>query len=340
MAFTIRIEPSGRQLSVEPGQKILDAASTQGVTLPYSCRNGACGTCKATLRSGQVDYGDYQEKALSADERAAGKVLLCQARALSDLTLEAHELNAPAGIAIKTLPARVAKLERAAHDVMILSLKLPDNQRLAFMAGQYVDVLLKDNQRRSFSLATAPHDDALLELHVRHVPGGVFTDHVFNKMQERDLLRLRGPLGTFFLREESPRPAVLIAGGTGFAPIKAIVEHVRAASTRRPMHFYWGVRARRDLYHHALVETWVRDGVLQTYAPVLSEPDAADGWNGRTGFVHEAVMADYADLSGVDVYACGPPLMIEAIKRRFAERGLPAEQLFYDSFEFAHTTNV
>lgn len=322
--------------SVEPEQKILDAALSHGITLPYSCRNGACGTCKASLLTGQVDYGEYQEKALPAKERAAGRVLLCQARALSDVTIEAQELNTPAGIVVKTLPARVVKLERAAHDVMIVSLKLPENQRLAFLAGQYVDVLMKDNQSRSFSMANAPHDDAVLELHVRHVPGGVFTDHVFNKMQEKDLVRLRGPLGTFFLREESERPIILIAGGTGFAPIKAIVEHAVVARSRRPMDFYWGVRARRDLYRHALVESWAQADVLRRYTPVLSEPQVADDWRGRIGFVHSEALADYTDLSGHEVYASGPPAMIEAIKHHFFDRGLTADHLFYDSFEFAH----
>jgi CDP-4-dehydro-6-deoxyglucose reductase, E3 len=336
MPFTIRIEPSGRSFSAEPEQKILDVALAHGITLPYSCRNGACGTCKASLRAGQVDYGEYQERALPAKERAAGKVLLCQARALSDVTIEAHELNTPAGIVVKTLPARVAKLERAAHDVMAVSLKLPENQRLAFLAGQYVDIMLKENQSRSFSLANAPHDDALLELHVRHVPGGVFTDHVFNKMKEKDLVRLRGPLGTFFLREESQRPIILIAGGTGFAPIKAIVEHAAAAGIRRPMDFFWGVRARRDLYRHDLVESWVRSNTLRRYTPVLSEPQATDDWRGRTGFVHNEVLADYTDLSGHEVYASGPPAMIEAIKHYFFDRGLTTDRLFYDSFEFAH----
>jgi len=336
MSFIIRIEPSGRTFSVEPGQKILDAALANGITLPYSCRNGACGTCKAGLRSGEVDYGEYQDKAMSAEERAAGKVLLCQARALSDATLEAHALDTPAGIVVKTLPARVVKLERAAHDVMVLSLKLPENQRLAFMAGQYIDILLKDNQSRSFSLANAPHDDALLELHVRHVPGGKFTDHVFNTMKEKDLVRLRGPLGTFFLREQSERPIIFIAGGTGFAPIKGIIEHAAAAGIRRAMDFFWGVRARRDLYRDELVQSWVVGGALRRYVPVLSEPQAGDAWQGRTGFVHSEVLADYADLSGHEVYASGPPAMIQAIKHHFFARGLAMDRLFYDSFEFAH----
>lgn len=341
MAFTIRLEPSGRTLTAEPGEKILDAALRQGVTLPYSCRNGACGTCKGHLRAGQVNYGEYEEKALSTEEREAGKLLLCQAQALSDVTVEAHELVTPAGIVIKTLPARVAKMERAAHDVMVLRLTLPQNQRLAFLAGQYIEILLKDNQRRSFSLANPPRlsdipGDEFLELHVRHVPGGMFTEHVFTKMQERDLLRFRGPLGTFFLREDSGRPIIFVAGGTGFAPIKGIIEHAIAKGIQRPMHLYWGVRAKRDLYRHALVESWVQAYPSLCYTPVLSEPAADDAWQGRTGFVHEAVAADHADLGDCEVYASGPPVMIDAIKRTFFPRGLSPERLFFDSFEFSH----
>lgn len=341
MAFTIRIEPSGHSFTVEPDEKILEAALRQGITLPYSCRDGACGTCKATLRQGQVNYGEYQEKALSPAERAAGKLLLCQARALSDVTVQVRELVTPPGIVIKTLAARVMKMERVAHDVMSLSLKLPQGQRLAFLAGQYIEILLKDHQHRSFSLANPPPlneipGDELLELHVRHVPGGSFTDHVFNKMQERDLLRFRGPLGTFFLREESVRPIIFVAGGTGFAPIKAIIEHALAKHVRRPMQLYWGVRAQRDLYRHDLAQSWAQARPHIQYTPVLSESAAQDAWQGRTGFVHEAVAADHADLSGYDVYASGPPPMIEAIQRTFFACGLAPDNLFYDSFEFSH----
>lgn len=336
MTFQIHLEPGGKNFAAEPNEKILEAALRQGVTLPYSCRNGSCGTCKAGLKAGQVDYGQYEQKAMTEAERAAGKVLLCQARALSDVTVEAQEVVTPAGIVIKTLPARVMKMERAAHDVMVLSLKLPENQRLAFLAGQYIEILLKDNQRRSFSLANPPHADEFLELHVRHVPGGFFTEHVFTKMQERDLLRFRGPLGTFFLREESQRPIILVAGGTGFAPIQAIVEHALAKNINRPMHLYWGARAGRDLYRHALCESWAQAHPHIRYTPVLSEPTAEDAWRGRTGWVHEAVAADHTDMSGIEVYASGPPPMIEAIKRTFFARGLAPENLFFDSFEFAH----
>jgi CDP-4-dehydro-6-deoxyglucose reductase len=338
MTFQIRLDPSGKTFAAEPNEKILEAALRQGITLPYSCRNGSCGTCKATLAAGEVDYGQYETRAMSDEERRAGKVLLCQAHAKSDLTVGAQVIATPAGIVIKMLPARVIQMQRAAHDVIVLKLKLPEGQRLAFLAGQYIEILLKDNQRRSFSLANPPHDDEFLELHVRHVPGGFFTDHVFNKMQERDLLRFRGPLGTFFLREESTRPIIFIAGGTGFAPIKAIIEHALAKGIHRPMQLYWGVRARRDLYQHALAASWAQAHAHIAYTPVLSEPVAEDDWHGRTGWVHEAVAADHADLSGAEVYASGPPLMIEAIKRTLFARGLTAEHLFFDSFEFAHVT--
>ncbi|TAM44274.1 MAG: CDP-6-deoxy-delta-3,4-glucoseen reductase [Gammaproteobacteria bacterium] len=336
MTFKVRIEPSGHEFTVAEKETVLDAALRHGYTLPYSCRNGSCGTCKGKLRAGEVDYGVYEDKALSAAERAAGFALFCQAVPRSDLVIEAKELAAVAGIAIKTLPARVVKMEKAADDVMILSLKLPANQRLQFLAGQYVDILLKDNQRRSFSLANPPHADEFLELHVRQVPNGLFTGHVFTQMKEKDLLRLRGPLGIFFLREESDRPAIFVAGGTGFAPIKGILEHAFARGIRRPLHLYWGVRAQRDLYMDTLPRTWVRAHAHFKYTPVLSEPRPEERWDGRTGWVHDAVIADYPDLSGYEVYASGPPPMIEAVKKTFFARGLTPDRLFFDSFELAH----
>ncbi len=336
MTFKVRIEPSGHEFTVAEQETILEGALRHGYTLPYSCRNGSCGTCKGRLLAGDIDYGRYEDKALSAAERAAGLALFCQAVPRADVVIEARELTAVAGIAIKTLPARVMKMERAADDVMILSLKLPANQRLQFLAGQYLDILLKANQRRSFSLANPPHEDESLQLHIRRVPNGLFTTHVFTQMKEKDLLRLRGPMGIFFLREDSDRPVILIGGGTGFAPIKGMLEHAFARGTFRPLHFYWGVRAKRDLYMHALPQAWARTHANFRYTPVLSEPRAEDDWDGRTGWVHEAVLADYPDLSGYEVYASGPPPMIAAIKQAFFAHGLTPERLFYDSFEFAH----
>jgi CDP-4-dehydro-6-deoxyglucose reductase len=335
MSFKIHLEPSGHEFTTDSGETILAAALRHGHTLPYSCRNGACGTCKGRLVSGEVDYGRYEEKALSQAERAAGKVLLCQALARSDVVIEARELTATQGIPIRLLPARVVKMERAAHDVMVLSLKLPQNDRLQFLAGQYIDILLKDNKRRSFSLANAPQADELLELHIRHVPGGFFTEHVFTRMQEKDLLRFQGPLGTFFLREESSGPVILVAGGTGLAPIKSILEHAFTRHIARPLHLYWGVRARRDLYRHELIESWVRQHAHFQYTPVLSEPAPGEAWSGRRGFVHAVLAADYPDLKDYEVYASGPPPMIEALKPVLRERGVPDDRLYFDSFEFA-----
>lgn len=340
--YRVRIQPSGREFSVAEGETVLAGALRAGLFLPYSCRSGSCGTCKGKVLEGGVDYGVYEEKALPPAERDAGQALFCQARPQSDLVIEAREIVAPADIEIKTLPCRVAGKEVLAHDVMKLSLKLPQHERLKFLAGQYIDLLLRDGSRRSFSLANPPQQDDVLELNVRRVPDGKFTQHVFTGMKEKDLLRFRGPLGVFFLREDPDvaptpeRPTLLVAGGTGFAPIKSIVEDAIARGIDRPMRLYWGVRARRDLYLHDLALELERRHPHFRYTPVLSEPQPEDGWSGRTGWVHEAVLADYPDLSGMEVYASGPPPMIEAIRASFPGRGLAQERLHYDSFEFSH----
>src|SRR5215813_10845187 len=252
----VTLQPSGLQFTVEEGESVLTAALRQGYVLPYGCKSGACGSCKGKIVSGTVDYGVYQKKALTDEERAAGKALFCQAKPLSDLVVEARAIGAAKDIQIKTLPCRIQKMERAADDVMVLHLKMPANEKLNFLAGQFIEFLLKDGTRRSFSLANAPHDVELLQLHVRRVAGGQFTDHVFGKMKERDILRFEGPLGTFFLREESQKPIVFVASGTGFAPIKAVIEHMRHKGIDRPATLYWGGRRPKDLYLDALAKSW------------------------------------------------------------------------------------
>ena len=333
--YTVRLEPSGQTFTVEPGETILAAALRQGHPLPYSCRNGSCGTCKARVLAGEIEYGVYEDKALSAAERAAGKALMCQAVPLTDVVIEAREIAAAKDIVIKTLPCRVIKMERAAHDVMILSLKLPQTEAFKFLAGQYIDILLREGQRRSFSLANSPQQTDALQLHIRHVPGGSFTGHVFTAMKEKDLLRMRGPLGMFFLRD-SNLPAILIAGGTGFAPIKSIVEDAIARGRDRPLHVYWGARGRQDLYLERVASDWARLHSNIRFTPVLSAPHAEDAWTGRTGWVHDAVLTDYPTLDAHEVYASGPPPMIDAIRATFMARGLSDDRLYYDSFEFAH----
>lgn len=337
LSFNVTIQPSGHALSVADGETILEAALRQGLTLPYGCRDGACGACRGKVLAGEIDHGKALEQALPAADREQGMALFCCARPRSDLVIESREVRKAGDIPVKTLPARVDSLERAAPDVMIMKLKLPANERLQFLAGQYIDILLKDGKRRSFSLANAPHDDALLELHVREVPGGSFTGHVFSQMKAKDIVRFNGPHGTFFLREKSEKPIVMIAGGTGFAPLKSIIEHAIAEQCERPITLYWGGRRPADLYAGALAESWATGHENIRFIPVLSDALADDAWNGRSGLVHHAVMADFPDLSGHQVYACGAPAMIAAAKRDLiGECKLSENEFFADAFDYAN----
>ena len=337
MSYQITVQPSGRSFTAEASETLLDAALRQGLTLPYGCKDGACGACKGKVVSGTVDHGKAQEHALKDEEKAAGLTLYCCASAQSDLVIDCKQLGSASDIPVKTLPSRIEKLEKLAPDVIEIHLRLPANERLQFWAGQYIDILLKDGKKRSYSLANAPHDDAVLQLHIRHVPGGLFTEQVFSTQKVRDILRFNGPHGTFYLREDSKKPMILLAGGTGFAPIKAIVEHAIAEQCERPMFIYWGAKARVDLYQNALPEKWAAEHANISYVPVLSEPAAGDDWAGRTGFVHQAVLADFPDLSGYQVYACGAPVMIDAAKRDFMAQGMPEEEFFADAFTFSTT---
>ena len=337
MSYQVTVQPSGRQFVAEAGESLLDAALRQGLVMPYGCKDGACAACKGKILCGEVDHGRAQPHALSDAEKAAGLALFCCATAGSDLTVECRQLSSARDIPVKTLPARIEKLDRLAPDVVDMHLRLPANERLQFLAGQYIDILMKDGRKRSFSLANAPHDDALLQLHIRHVPGGAFTEQVFTTMKVRDILRFNGPHGTFYLREDSPKPIIFLAGGTGFAPIKSIVEHALAENCQRPMSIYWGAKARIDLYMDALPVQWAASHAHISYVPVLSQPAADDAWSGRTGLVHQAILADFPDLSGHQVYACGAPGMIDAARRDFAAQGLPEDEFFADAFTFSPT---
>ncbi|HID49656.1 MAG TPA: CDP-6-deoxy-delta-3,4-glucoseen reductase [Chromatiales bacterium] len=339
MSFSIKVEPSGHQFLAESHETVLDAGLRHGVVLPYGCRNGACGSCKAKLVSGAIEYaGGDLPPAVTPEEAAIGMVALCQARPVSDLLIEAREIEADEEIEVRNMPVRIALMERLNHDVMRLRLKLPDTERLPFRAGQYLHIMLKDGRKRSFSLANAPHDDEFLELHIRHIEGGEFTTEVFDKMHVKDLLRIEGPLGQFYLREESDRPIILLAGGTGFAPIKGIIEHAIAAGITRSMHLYWGARTREDLYLHELARQFAREHEHIRYTPVLHEPQPQDNWTGDTGFVQDRILRDYPDLSGHEIYAAGPPAMVYAGQDAFAARGLDLEYYYSDAFEFQSDT--
>ena len=336
MTFTITLQPANRSFTVEADEAILPAAIRQGIGLPYGCRDGACGSCKSKLIEGRVVHGTHQLKALTAAEEAAGYILTCCGKPQTDCVVEARNVPGAGEYPVLKLPSRVITIEKPAPDVAVIRLQLPANQNLQYRAGQYVEFILRDGARRSYSMANAPGNlgsPPAIELHVRHMPGGKFSDHVFGVMKEKDILRMEGPFGSFFLREDSAKPLVLLASGTGFAPIKAIVEHMRLKGIQRTATLYWGCRRKADLYQH--------DWCLQTaaempnlrYVPVLSEPQPEDTWTGRTGFVHQAVMVDFPDLSAQQVYACGAPLMVEAAQRNFiANCGLPADEFYADAF--------
>ena len=331
MPRQVTIKPSNHVFTVADDETILDGALHAGFPIAYGCRNGACGSCKGKLLEGRVDYGAYQESALTDADKKQGYALFCQAKPLSDVVIECREISAIRDIQVRTLPCRTQKLERLAPDVMLIHLQLPASERLQFLAGQYIDILTKSGLRRSLSLANAPHDDAVLQLHLRNY-GGPFSRYVFNTLKEKDILRFEGPLGTFFLREDSDKPIILLASGTGFAPIKAIVEHSIHKKSGRPITLYRGCRVRADLYLNDLAESWAREHGIK-YVPVLSDAPPEDNWAGRSGFVHRAVMKDVPDMSGYQVYACGAPIVIESALSDFTEQcRLPPDDFFSDAF--------
>jgi CDP-4-dehydro-6-deoxyglucose reductase, E3 len=336
MSFTITLQPAQRSFQVARDEAILPAAIRQGVGLPYGCRDGACGSCKSRLLEGRVIHGAHQLKALSAAEEEAGFILTCCATPLTDCVVEARSVPGAGEFPVLKLPSRVLGISKPSSDVAILRLQLPANQSLQYRAGQYVEFILQGGARRSYSMANAPHllgSPPAIELHVRHMPGGRFTDHVFGAMKEKDILRMEGPFGSFFLREESVKPLVLLASGTGFAPIKAIIEQMQHKAITRPAVLYWGARRKADLYLHDWALQAAADMPHLRYVPVLSEATAEDAWAGRGGFVHQAVMQDFPDLSGHQVYACGAPVMVASAERDFVARcGLPADEFFADSF--------
>ena len=336
MPSRVTIQPSGHEFQLEDGETLLEGALRQGYGLPYGCRSGSCGTCKGQILAGEVDLGEYQPGALSAVEAASGQALFCVARPRGDVVIEARMIGGVRDIQVRRLPVRVESIERVNHDVAVLRLKLPANEKFNFLPGQYIDFLMPDGKRRSFSLASTPGEGALLELHIRHYPGGNFSRHVFEELKPRTIMRIEGPLGTFFLREDSDKPIIFMAGATGFAPIKGIIEQALARGTLRQMVLYWGVRSLRDLYMAELAGSWQQAHANFTFIPVLSEPLPEDGWRGRSGLVHEAILADFDDLSGYEVYACGAPIMVASGKQQFtALRGLPPEAFYSDPFTIA-----
>lgn len=334
----IRLSKSNRSFSVAPDQSLLDAALGASLNLPHSCKSGNCGSCRARLLEGEIHYPNGPPLGLSEREVADGLVLLCQARARTDLTIATYEVTAPDQALIKRLPARIERALPLSHDVMGLFLRLPVAETFRFEAGQYVDIMLPGGRRRSFSIASPPHCSRVLELHVRRVAGGEFSERLFDEDPQNALLSVEGPLGQFVYRP-GVAPMLLVGGGTGIAPLLSILRHVIDNGIERDMTIYWGVRSERDLYAHAaledLAQRYPADGspARLRYVPVLSEPSS--DWRGSRGFVHEAVLKDIVDLEKYDVYAAGPPAMITAIRSGFGMRGVAANRLFFDSFDYA-----
>ena len=338
MTYTITVQPSGRSFEAGPEETLLAAGLRQGIGLPYGCKDGACGSCKCKKLAGEVRHGPHQAKALSEQEEAQGYVLTCCAHAGGHVTLEARQVTHAGAFPIKKMPARVALIERLSHDVMRLKLQLPAGDVFQFHAGQYIEFVFEDGARRSYSMANAPHTLAaggppMVELHIRHMPGGRFTDHVFSAMKEKEILRIEGPQGSFYLRDDSPKPIILLASGTGFAPIKAIIEHMQFMGITRDMTLYWGGRRPQDLYLDGWVKARLAELPHLKYVPVVSDALPEDGWRGRAGFVHRAVLQDFADLSGHQVYACGAPIVVDSARQDYVRQaGLPPEEFYADSF--------
>jgi CDP-4-dehydro-6-deoxyglucose reductase, E3 len=359
---------SPRSFSAAPAQSLLDAALDASLNLPHSCKGGNCGACRARLLHGEVHYPNGPPLGLSQSEIAEGLVLLCQARALSDVEIETFEIRPADEAVVKRLPCRIERATPLSHDVMQLLLRLPVAEQFVFEAGQYVDIMLPGGRRRSFSIASPPHDSRPLELHVRRVAGGEFTDKLFHADNRSALLTIEGPLGQFVYHapevggapqggapqrraaqadatragasqasavEAAPTaaPMWLIGGGTGLAPLLSIMRHVIEKGIDRDMTLYWGVRSEQDLYAQTTLEALSHRAAHLRYVPVLSE--ASTAWTGRTGWVHAAALADCGALESVDVYAAGPPAMIAALRGEYALRGIATDRLFFDSFDYA-----
>ena len=338
--YQVTLKTSGKQFTVNQDETILEAALRQNINLPYGCKNGACGSCKGKVIEGHVNHGQHSENAMSRADEITGATLFCCAHPQSDLLIEAREVQGSGDIAIRKVPCRVNAISKPSADVAILKLQLPASERFQFLAGQYLEFLLKDGQRRAYSIANAPEQEGPLELHIRHLPGGLFTDFVFGAkepaLKEKDILRFEGPLGSFFLREDSKKPLIFLAAGTGFAPIKSIIEQMQAKKIQKPISLYWGGRRPSDLYMNDLCEAWAKDLPDFKYIPVISDALPEDAWSGRSGFVHHAVMADHPNLKNFQIYACGAPVMVNAARQDLTSQcHLPEEEFFSDSFTSA-----
>jgi len=336
MRARITLLPAQQVIVTEDDETILDAALRAGINLPHSCRGGHCASCRARIVGGSIQYRNGRPLGLMEQEERDGYALLCQALpAVADVSVQVRVIKPVAEVHVQHLPCRIERLQPLAPDVMAVFLRLPAVEQFAFAAGQYVDVMLDGNRRRSFSIANPPHDAKFLELHVRRVAHGEFTSQIFGEASLKTLLRLEGPLGQLWFREDSERPAILVGGGTGYAPLRSMLRHLLERGDQRPLHLYWGAQTREGLYEDSVLREWCVRYPNLTYTPVLTVAPENEDWIGRRGWVHTAVIEDHPSLRNFDVYAAGPPAMIETLRTDFSAHGLPPAQLFFDSFDFS-----
>lgn len=336
MAYQVTVASTQHTFPINDGQTILEAALANDIFLPYSCRTGSCKTCKGVVQSGDYTAGLGTQQLLSEQERNEGACLFCETTVQSDVVIQAREVRMASDIQIKKMPVRVSSLEKVADDVMVVRLQTAGSDPFLYEPGQYIEFILKDGLRRAYSLAAKPTDKEPIELHIRHMPGGVFTDYVFGvgdvAMKVREILRIEGPMGSFFLRKTSDKAMIFLASGTGFAPLKAMMEQVIESGISRPISLYWGGRRPRDIYKMQMCQAWQEMLPNFTFIPVVSDALAEDNWQGRTGFVHQAVLEDIPDLSAYQVYACGAPIVVDSARKAYTEAGLPEDEFYADSF--------
>lgn len=328
---TIILKPAGLTFETQDDETILDAALRQEIALPHGCREGLCGNCRVKVVDGHFTAGRYTPQAISLAERKRGYVLSCNVMPLSDMVIECPKLRVEKLFETKSMLGRVVRLQKLRASVVILHLSLIGIEKLRYLPGQYIDIVTDSGIQRSYSIAGPPHAGDLIELHVRQVPGGAFAEFAFNELKVDDVLRIEGPKGEFFLRQ-SNKPILFLASGTGFAPIKSILEDAFFRGFRRRTFLYWGARTLNDLYMRDLPMDWKRQYEQFNFVPVLSEPLLTDRWVGARGYVHEAVLRDCHDLRGYQVYACGSPHFVQGMFKALIAGGMCETQFFSDTF--------